>query len=98
MAIDWNGIQARRLPIYLLLDASSSMGGVKIVSVNNGVQLLYHELLNDPRSAQTVHISVIVFADQAYQTPLISISQFTPPQLSANGSTAMGAAFHILNE
>lgn len=98
MAIDWGETQPRRLPVYLLLDISGSMQGTKIVAVNNGVTLIYQELMGDPRSASTVHISVITFAEQAYQMPMVPITQFTPPQLSASGSTALGGALHLLNE
>jgi len=98
MSIDFGGMQMRRLPIFLLLDTSGSMQGIKIVGVSNGVQQIYHELLNDPRSARTVYISVITFNDQAYQTPLVSVTSFSPPALIASGTTAMGAAFQILNE
>lgn len=98
MAIEFPTDTARRLPVYLLLDTSSSMQGVKIVGVNNGVTLIYQELMNDPRSASTVYISVITFASQAYQIPLMPITQFTPPQLSANGTTALGGALNILNQ
>ncbi|MEO7001730.1 MAG: hypothetical protein ABI068_07925 [Ktedonobacterales bacterium] len=60
--------------------------------------MIYQELMNDPRSASTVYISVITFASQAYQIPLMPITQFTPPQLSANGTTALGGALNILNQ
>jgi uncharacterized protein YegL len=97
LEIDWGDVQPRRLPVYLLLDCSGSMQGVKIVSVNNGVSTIYEELMRDPRSASTVHISVIPFSDQAQQTNLTPIAQFTPPQLFASGMTALGAALHLLN-
>jgi uncharacterized protein YegL len=96
--IDWGDTQTRRLPVYLLLDCSGSMQGVKIVSVNNGVSTIYEELMRDPRSASTVHISVISFNDQAYQLDMAPITHFTPPQLFASGMTALGAALHLLNE
>lgn len=96
--IDWGETQSRRLPVYLLLDCSGSMQGVKIVSVNNGVSTIYEELMRDPRSANTVHISVIYFNDQAYQLDMVPITHFTPPQLFASGTTALGAALHLLNE
>jgi len=98
MAIEWDGTQTRRLPVYLLLDCSSSMSGVKIQQVNTGVQTIYQELQNDPRSADTVHISIIPFNTTAYQMDLVPITQFQPPSLQANGSTALGAALSLLNQ
>lgn len=98
MAIEWDGTQNRRLPVYLLLDCSSSMSGVKIQQVNTGVQMLYQELMADPRSADTVYISIIPFASSAYQMDLVPIAQFTPPQLTANGQTALGSALSLLNQ
>jgi len=98
VAIEWDGTQNRRLPVYLLLDCSSSMAGVKIQQVNTGVQMLYQELMADPRSADTVYISIIPFASSAYQMDLVPIAQFTPPQLTANGQTALGSALSLLNQ
>lgn len=98
MSINFSTANSRRLPVYLLLDTSSSMAGVKIVGVQNGVTMIYQEIMSDPRAASTVYISIITFADQAYQQPLAPISQFTPPQLTANGMTALGGALHLLNE
>lgn len=97
MAIEW-GDTLRRLPVYLLLDCSGSMSGVKIQQVNTGVQLLYQELNNDPRCADTVYISIIPFASSAYQMDLVPITQFAPPRLAASGSTALGSALSLLNQ
>lgn len=88
----------RRLPVYLLIDHSGSMGGTKIVQVNQGIQLLYTELMNDPRSVATVNISIIPFEETAYQMDLVPIQQFTPPQFSPGGGTALGAAIKLLND
>ncbi|HEU5438933.1 MAG TPA: TIR domain-containing protein [Ktedonobacterales bacterium] len=98
MAYEWDRVQTRRLPVYLLLDCSSSMAGVKIEQVNTGVQMLYQELMADPRSADTVYISIIPFASSAYQMDLVPIAQFTPPQLKANGQRALGSALSLLNQ
>jgi uncharacterized protein YegL len=88
----------RRLPVYLLLDCSGSMSGTKIVQVNQGVQLIYQELMADPRSASTVHISIIAFESTAYQMDLIPITQFTPQVLTTGGGTSLGAALGLLNQ
>lgn len=98
MAIEWDGTQTRRLPVYLLLDCSSSMNGTKIQQVNTGVQTIYQELMADPRSADTVYLSLITFADNAYQMDLVPITQFTPPQLTASGQTSLGSALSLLNQ
>ncbi len=87
---------SRRLPVYLLLDTSGSMAGAPIVAVNNGVGLLYRELLNNPSSVETVWMSVITFAADAKRQPLTELTHFTPPVLTAGGPTAMGAALKEL--
>jgi len=68
------------------------------VRVQNGVTMIYQELTNDPLAASIVQISSITFADQAYQTAFVPITQFTPPALQANGACAFGGALHLLNE
>lgn len=98
MAVEWDDSVNRRLPVYLLLDCSSSMAGVKIQQVNTGVQMLFQELMADPRSADTIWISIIPFASSAYQMDLVPIAEFTPPQLIANGQRALGAALSLLNQ
>ncbi len=93
------GIPTRRLPIYLLLDTSNTMAGAPIQAITQGVRLLYDELMADPMAIETVHISIIVFADQArIVTPLTELVQFNPPQLQAGGARVMGAALRLLRE
>jgi uncharacterized protein YegL len=86
----------RRLPVYLLLDCSSSMTGAPIIAVNEGLELLYRELMKDPQTRETAWISLIRFASKASQDALVPVDQFVPPTLTASGGTAMGGAFHIL--
>lgn len=86
----------RKFPVYLLLDCSSSMSGAPIIAVNEGLELVYKELMGDPQARESVWISLIRFASQASQDALMPIDQFVPPTLSANGNTAMGSAFQIL--
>jgi uncharacterized protein YegL len=86
----------RRLPVYLLLDCSSSMVGAPIQAVNEGLGLIYRLLMADPQAVETVYISLICFSSQVDQYRLVPIDQFQPPTLTANGSTAMGEAFRTL--
>jgi uncharacterized protein YegL len=89
----------RRLPAYLLLDVSGSMAGDPIQGVNNGVQLLYNELLNNPQALDTVHLAVITFGNEAHiVSPLTDLLNFKPPQLTADGATSLGAALTKLNQ
>jgi len=86
----------RRLPVFLLLDASGSMQGDPITALNEGLSMIQRQLMNDPQAVETVHISVISFAEHANQHPLVPIDQFTPPTLQAEGPTSMGQAFDLL--
>ena len=86
----------RRLPVYLLLDCSGSMQGDPIIAVNEGLWMIYQQLIGDPQALETVHISVIEFADHADQYPMTPIDQFQPPALNAAGPTSMGAALRLL--
>ncbi len=91
--------QTRRLPIYLLADCSGSMAGEPIEAVRQGLVLLDRTLKDTPQALETAWISVITFADSARQVvPLTEVGQFTPPVVSANGSTALGAALRTVSE
>lgn len=88
----------RRLPVYLLLDCSSSMQGDAIIALNEGLTMIHRELVNDPQALETVYISVISFATHADQFALVPLDQFVPPILQADGTTSMGQAFDLLVE
>lgn len=99
MEVDFGGAATRRLPVYLVLDVSSSMSGGPIDQVNQGIQLLYNELLNDPQTVETVWISVITFSKEAKQTvPLTELTRFTPPHLVTAYGTFLGAALRQLRQ
>lgn len=92
-----NATQVARLPVYLLLDCSGSMLGAKLTGVSAGVTAICETLRSDPRSAATVHMSVIWFNDHAHETPLVPITLFAVPELRALGLTALGEALMMLN-
>lgn len=97
MNIDFGSNDVRRMPVYLLLDSSGSMAGAPIQGVEQGVQLLRNELLSLPQAVEMVHIGVITFASKADQVvPLTPVTTFSPPSLSAGGTTALGGALRKL--
>src|SRR5258708_35779125 len=75
------------------------MFGAPIQAVQQGVYLIHRELMNSPQAIETVYLSVITFSDSAKQlVPLTSVETFTPPTLTAEGNTALGAAITLLND
>jgi uncharacterized protein YegL len=86
----------RRFPVYILADCSASMAGAPMVALDEGMALIYRELMSDPGARETVYISLIRFASTAAQDPLEPIDTFVPQTLSASGKCALGAAFKLL--
>lgn len=87
----------RRLPVYFLLDCSESMIGPPLDEVKWGLDQLCLDLRSDPRTIETVWISVITFAKTAKQVcPLTEILKFTPPALNVGPGTNLGAALDQL--
>lgn len=88
---------ARRLPVYLVLDTSGSMGGEPIESVRNGLTLLVQALRKEPQALETAYISVITFNSSAQQVvPLTDLFSFQEPTLDASGATALGEALELV--
>lgn len=89
----------RRLPVYLLLDTSTSMSGEPIEAVKTGVQLLVSTLRQDPYALETAFLSIITFDSSAKQiVPLTELPSFQFPGLQASGTTALGEALGLLAE
>ncbi len=89
----------RRLPVYLLLDCSSSMTGQPIEQVRQGLRALLDDLSTEPMAIETVYLSVITFNSTAQQViPLTELMQFKEPQIQASGATALGAALLLLTD
>ncbi len=90
----------RRLPIYLLIDCSSSMRGAPIAAVQQGLEQFAREIGSDVFASQTAHIGIITFDDSARMvTPgLVPAEMFQVGQLHASGHTALGAALKVLQQ
>ena len=57
----------RRLPVYIVIDISSSMRGESIAAVNNGIDSLVQSLCCDPYALETTCISIITYSTEAKQ-------------------------------
>jgi uncharacterized protein YegL len=89
--------ELRRLPVYLLLDCSSSMSGPPIEAVKEGVKMLLRDLSREPWSQGMVWISIITFSNTAEQViPLTEITRISEINLAASGMTALSHALKVL--
>ncbi|WP_172450796.1 VWA domain-containing protein [Candidatus Chloroploca asiatica] len=89
----------RWLPVYLLIDVSSSMSGAPIQAMNQGMALIWNELMSDGMAVELAAISVISFSSSAQQlVPLTPIIDFCPPELIVNSKeeTNLGCALQLL--
>ena len=89
----------RRLPVYIVIDISSSMRGEPIAAVNNGIDSLVQALCCDPYALETTCISIITYSTEAKQiVPLTEVYKFQKPEITAKGQSAFGAALNLLCE
>ncbi len=90
----------RFLPVYLLLDVSSSMQGAPIESVRQGLEQFQREVSDDPFAREVVKVGVITFGSDAQLVTggLVPIAAFQAPPLRADGVTRLDQAFQVLLE
>ena len=86
-----------RCPVVLLLDTSSSMTGLPIQELNNGISIFKQSVQSDPLASLRVELSIISFGGE---TPtviqdFIMIDEFNPPTLVASGRTPIGQAINL---
>jgi len=76
------------------------MAGTGIEAVRHGVELFERETKGDQFARQTVHVGVIIFADDAQLLDggLVPIDEFHAPALAAAGVTSLGKALTLLNQ
>ena len=81
-----------RCPCVLLLDVSSSMQGEPIHALNEGLKAFQREVSSDAVAARRVEICIVTFGSGATTVQdFVTVDQFVPPVLTANGQTHMGA-------
>jgi uncharacterized protein YegL len=84
-----------RCACVLLLDTSGSMSGPPIAALNEGLQVLKNDLLKDPLASRRVELAVVAFDSEVNVVQdFVTPDQFSPPPLTAQGTTHMGSGIH----
>lgn len=89
----------RRLPVYMMIDCSSSMKGDAIEAVDQGLRNLVGKLGNDPHTADIVWLSIVAYDSIPRQLiPLCPIGSYSGLPLKIGGCSNLGRAFDFVNE
>ena len=84
-----------RCPCVLLSDTSGSMQGAPIEALNQGLLSFKDELTKNPLASRRVEVSIVTFDSNINVVQdFVTADQFTPPILTAQGLTTMGAGIH----
>lgn len=88
----------RRLPVYIVIDTSTSMRGEPIEAVKAGLNSLIESLRHDPYALETVCLSIITYDSKAEQVlPLTEVYKVILPELVAKGRSVLGEALSLLS-
>lgn len=86
-----------RIPVCLCLDVSSSMSGMPIQELNEGVQLFYNAIREDEMAYYSAEIAIVTFGSKVESViDFANIERQTDiPILKANGLTPMGEGVNL---
>ena len=88
--------KAKPLPVVLLLDVSSSMGGESIKKLNIAVKEMISDFASAEKNDVEILVSIITFgAKVLLHTPYTSAKDIEWQDLTVSGSTPMGTAFSM---
>ena len=84
-----------RCPCVLLLDTSGSMRGEPIAALSEGLKAFKDDLTKEALASRRVELAVVTFdSDVKVVQDFVTVDQFEPPELAAQGQTFMGSAIH----
>lgn len=85
-----------RCPVVLLLDTSTSMSGERIAQLNMGIKTFKQDVEQDTTASLRIEIAIVTFDSSVrIVQDFVTIDQFTPPELVAEGTTQMGQAIEL---
>ena len=88
--------KAKPLPVVLLLDVSSSMGGESIKKLNIAVKEMISDFASAEKNEVEILVSIITFGSEVLlHTPYTSAKDIEWQDLTVSGSTPMGTAFSM---
>jgi uncharacterized protein YegL len=87
-----------KVPVYLLLDVSYSMGGTPLVALNHALRDLVRSLQEEPETSDLIMLCIISFSDDAQvDMPLTALTDIKEvPHLAARGGTSYVPALQLL--
>lgn len=87
---------ATRVPVCMVLDTSSSMGGDPIRELNEGIGMFFQAVLSDDIARKAADIAIVTFDSTArLMLDFADVKKQNPPHLTAQGTTAMGEGVNL---
>ena len=85
-----------RCPVILLVDTSRSMGGRPLQELIEGLRIFKEEVQQDTQAALSVEVAIVQFGKSVdLVQDFVTIDDFNPPKLTADGMTPMGMAIEF---
>ena len=87
----------RRLPVFLLIDSSTSMKGEGIDTVNEGIDYLISDLRTNPFALETVYLGIYTFNTEAsIIRPFSDLLNNNDYSIEAKGRSNFGKGIDLL--